>query len=132
MKQLQDGMVKWKNCLSAFCRELLLGINGVAIEFEWNIFPRFTPPQTLQEIPNDLQKRNIEPEKFTDRIIFISMLNDIDWTSKGNDEICISNSEKSRLSRRSSRRDTGRSSVLEAKRSDVENQSTLVEEGGIP
>ena len=41
-----------------------------------------------------LQKRNNEPEKFTDRIVFMSMFNDIDWTSKGNDEICISNSEK--------------------------------------
>ena len=30
----------------------------------------------------------------TDRIIFMSMFNDIDWTKKGNDGICISNAEK--------------------------------------
>ena len=49
--------------------------------------------QILQKIQNDLRERNIEPEKFTDRIIFLSMFNDIDWTRKGNDGISISNSE---------------------------------------
>ena len=37
---------------------------------------------------------------------------------------CTSNSEKSRRTRRISRKDTGRSSVLETKRSGMENQST--------
>ena len=45
--------------------------------------------QIFQEIHNDLRKRNIEPEKLTDRIIFMSMFNVIDWTRKGNDGICI-------------------------------------------
>ena len=54
----------------------------------------FLSLQILQEIHKDLRKRNIEPDKFTDRIIFMSMFNDIDWTRKGNDGICISNSEK--------------------------------------
>ena len=48
----------------------------------------------FRKIQNDLRERNIELEKFTDRIIFMSMFNDIDWTRKGNDGICISNSEK--------------------------------------
>ena len=61
----------------------LLGIDGEAIEFECNIFPGFTSLQILQEVQNDLQKRNIEPEKFTDRIILMSMFNDIGWTRKG-------------------------------------------------
>ena len=43
---------------------------------------------------NDFRKRNIEREKLTDRITFMSMFNDIDWTRKGNDGICISDSEK--------------------------------------
>ena len=47
-----------------------------------------------QKIQNDLRERNIEPETFTDRIIFMSMCNDNDWTRKGNDGICISNFEK--------------------------------------
>ena len=33
-------------------------------------------------------------KKFTDRIIFMSMFNDIEWTKKRNDVICSSNSEK--------------------------------------
>ena len=90
-KQLQDGKVKWNN-LSAFYGQLL-GIDGEAIEFEWNIFPGFTSMQILQEIQDDLQKRNSKPEKFTDRIIFMSMINDSAWRRKGNDEICMSNSE---------------------------------------
>ena len=40
------------------------------------------------------RKRNIQLEKFKDRIIFMSMFNDIDWTRKGNDGICISSSAK--------------------------------------
>ena len=68
----------------------LLVIDGEAIELEWNIFPGFTSLQILQETQNDLQKRTIEPEKFTE-------FNDIDWTRKGNGEICISNSEKVKM-----------------------------------
>ena len=41
------------------------------------------------EIQKDLRKRNIEPENFTDLFIFTSMFNDIEWTRKGNDGICI-------------------------------------------
>ena len=33
--------------------------------------------QILQEIQNNLQKRNVEPEEFTDRIILMSMFNDV-------------------------------------------------------
>ena len=48
----------------------------------------------LQKVQDDLQKRNIEPEKSTDRIIFMSMFNDVDSTREGIDEICVSDSEK--------------------------------------
>ena len=41
-----------------------------------------------------MQKRNIKPEKFEDRIIFMSMFNDIDCTRRGNEDICPSNAEK--------------------------------------
>ena len=72
----------------------LLGIDGEPIEFEWNIFPGLTSIQTLQKIQNELQERNIEPVKLEDRIIFMSMFNDIEWPRKGNEEKCVSNSEK--------------------------------------
>ena len=41
-----------------------------------------------------MDKDLIQPEDFKDRIIFMSMFNDIDWSQKENDEKCISNSEK--------------------------------------
>ena len=48
----------------------------------------------FRKTQTDSRERNIEPEKFTDRIIFMSMFNDIDWTRKGHDGICVSNWEK--------------------------------------
>ena len=41
-------------------------------------FPGFTSLQILQEIQRDLAGKNIQPEEFKDRIIFMSMFNDID------------------------------------------------------
>ena len=32
-----------------------------------------------------LKSRNIDPEQFGDRIIFMSMFNDIDWNKKNNE-----------------------------------------------
>ena len=60
----------------------------------------FSPLEILQEVQKILQKWNINPEEFTDRIIFMPMFNDIDWTRKGNDGICIPNSEKLRNTRK--------------------------------
>ena len=48
----------------------------------------------LQKNQKDQQDRNIKPEKFEDRIIFVSMFNDIEWTKRGNPEQFISNSEQ--------------------------------------
>ena len=45
----------------------------------------------LQEIQKDLEEQNIQPENFKDRIIFMSMFNDILW--KSDDQNCISNAE---------------------------------------
>ena len=56
--------------------------------------PGLTSLQIVQKIQVDLQERNVELEKFEDRIIFMSMFNDIEWTKKGDDENCISKSEK--------------------------------------
>ena len=69
-----------------------MGIDRQAIEFEWKIFQGFSSLSILQEIQQDLEKKNIQPEECKDRIIFMSMINDIEW--KTNDENCISNSEK--------------------------------------
>ena len=64
------------------CKELQ-GIDGEAIEFEWIILPRFASLQIFQKIEKDLRERNIAPEEFTDRIIFMSIFHDIEWTREG-------------------------------------------------
>ena len=63
------------------CRELL-GIDGEPIEFAWNSLPGFTSLQILQKIQEHLNVCQTRPEKFEDRIIFLSIFNDIDWTRK--------------------------------------------------
>ena len=82
MNDSKDAIVRWEGQVGEFkmspSYKELLGIDVEAIGFEWNNFPGFSSLQILQEIQNDLW--NIESEKFTDRIIFMSMLNDIDWT----------------------------------------------------
>ena len=42
----------------------------------------------------DLERKNTEPENFEDRIMFMSMFNDIEWQK--NDEICISNAKNAK------------------------------------
>ena len=58
-----------------------LGINGEPIEFEWSIFPGF---YVIGDDPENLQDRNIEPENFEGRIVFMSMFNDTDWMEREN------------------------------------------------
>ena len=93
-KQIEDGKDKWRNFDG-----VLLAENYWALmqnQLNWSgIFSQDIPHgRFVQKIQNDLQERNIEPEQFGDRIIFMSVFNDIDWTTKGNGEKCISNSEK--------------------------------------
>ena len=42
------------------------GIDGEPIEFEWNIFPGFSSLGILQKIQEDLKRKNIKAEEFTD------------------------------------------------------------------
>ena len=88
INESKDAIVRWEGQVEEFkmspSYKDLLGIDGEAIEFECNISRGFSSLQVLQEIQNDLRKRNIEPKKFTDWIICMSMSNDIDWTIKGN------------------------------------------------
>ena len=69
-----------------------VGIDGKAIEFEWKNFRGFTALTVLQQIQKDMQNKNIPPEKFEDRIIFMSMFNGLLW--KKHDQNCISNAEQ--------------------------------------
>ena len=70
-----------------------LGVDGEAIEFEWKISQELQHRLFLQQIQKDMQDRNIPPEKFEDRTIFMSMFNVI--ILKKDDQNCISYATKS-------------------------------------
>ena len=67
------------------------GIDGEAIEFKWNLFPGFTSIEILRHIQKDLNARHLNPAQLVRRILLVSMFNDIDWTKKGNFDVCVSN-----------------------------------------
>ena len=57
-------------------------------------FPGHTTVEILGAIQTHMTVRKTRPEEFEDRIIFMSMFNNIDWTSNGNYKECFfSNSE---------------------------------------
>ena len=57
-------------------------IDGEPMEFEWNIFPGFTTLLLCNKVQELLSGLSVTPDKFTGRIIFMSMFNDISWRSK--------------------------------------------------
>ena len=58
-----------------------IGIDGEAIEFERNKSTGCSSLSILEEIQQDLETWRIQPEEFEDRIIFMSMFNDIEWNT---------------------------------------------------
>ena len=54
-------------------------------------FPGFTTLQLSQEVKHLLLRLNETPEKFTGRIIFMSMFNDVSWGSRDTEKECESN-----------------------------------------
>ena len=63
--------------------------NGIRVEY----FPGFTALQLCHKIQELLSRSSVTPEKFTRRIIFMSMFNDILWVSKDNEQECESNAQ---------------------------------------
>ena len=66
-------------------------IDGEPMEFEWNIFPGFNSLQLYGKVTDLLSRLGETPEKFTGRILFMSMFNDISCDNKGNEKECESN-----------------------------------------
>ena len=64
---------------------------GEPMEFEWNIFPRFTTLQLCSKVQEFMSKMSEEPEDFTGRIIFMSMFNDISLGSQDHEQECDAN-----------------------------------------
>ena len=54
-------------------------IDGERMEFEWNIFPGFSTLQLCNKVQEFMSKMSEKSERFTGRIIFMSMFNDISW-----------------------------------------------------
>ena len=68
-------------------------LTGEPMEFEWNIFSGFNTLQLSQLVKELLLRLRVEPQKFTGRIIFMSMFNDISWGSRDNKEECLANAK---------------------------------------
>ena len=98
MKDSPGAMERWKGQVEDLKKYSSyqdgVGLDGEPIEFEWKIVQGFSSLPLLREIQNDLETKSIKPEEFTDRIIFMSIFNDIVWKKK--DENCISNAEEVR------------------------------------
>ena len=52
-------------------------MDGKPMDFEWKIFPGITTVGILNQFQKMMGELQCEPENFTDRIIFMSMFNDI-------------------------------------------------------
>ena len=94
---LCSGWEKWEKILLRPGRAKLNGIrkhhfkdmnriDGMPTEFQWKIFPGITTLGLLEKIQSPMRDLQCEPEHFKDRIIFMSMYNDIAWREKGSAE----------------------------------------------
>ena len=66
-------------------------IDDEQMEFEWNIFPRFTTLQLCNKVQEFMSKMSDQPEEFQGRSICVSMFNDISWGSEDKEQECESN-----------------------------------------
>ena len=94
MNENPQSNIAWEDRLTWFKSSseyrALDRIDVEPMEVEWNIFPGFTTLQLCSNVQELLSRLSVEPEKFTGRIIFMSMFNDISWGSKDNKEECES------------------------------------------
>ena len=56
------------------------------MELEWKILPGFKTAAMLKEIQNKMGELQCDPADFKDRIILMSMFNDIEWEARGSEE----------------------------------------------
>ena len=105
-------------------------IDGEPKEFEWNIFPGFTTLQLCHKVQELLSRSSVTPEKFTGRIIFMSLFNDITWGSTDNERVCIANATLVSLFAKYVQQGVGHSSHLDQKRSGILHTSVNHEENG--
>ena len=97
MNENPQSHTVWENRLTWFKSSseyrVMDRIDDEPMEFEWNIFPRFTTLQLCDKVQQFLSKMSEKPEKVTGRNIFMSMFNDISRGSKDNLKKCESNAQ---------------------------------------
>ena len=85
-KMGDDPIATWKSKIQWYSQnnhfQDVDRIHGDQTEFEWKIFPRITTLGLLEKIQSLMRDPQCEPEHFKDRIIFMSMFNDIDGKQK--------------------------------------------------
>ena len=79
--QSWKNKIKWYSETNFFTE--LNRIDGKPMEFEWKILPGFKTAAVLKEIQNKMGELQCDPADFKDRIIFMSVFNDIDWEARG-------------------------------------------------
>ena len=96
-KMGDDPLATWKSKIKCYSENNhfkdMNRIDGMPTEFEWKIFPGIMTLGLLEKIQTPVRVLQRELEHFTDRIIFISIYNDIAWQEKGNEERCEYNSQ---------------------------------------
>ena len=132
----RDAITRWEGQveefkMSPFYKELMR-IDGEAIEFEWNISQDFRHCKFFKRSRMICAKGTSNMRNSQTG----SSSSQCSTTSSGQEKETIRFvfriENKSRRARRNSRRDTGRSSFLETKRSGMEKQSSLLRESGLP
>ena len=126
--QTLHGKTDWRKSSPEY--RALDGIDGESMEFECNIFPRFTTLQLCSKIQELLSRLSVEPEKFTGQIIFMSMFNDISWRSKDNNKNANQVLSSFLCMRRDFQQDNGHSSDLDQKRNGLLLMKTVHKENG--
>ena len=85
-KMGDDPIATWKSKIKCYSENNhfkdVNRIDGMPTEFEWKIFPGITTLGLLEKIQSLMRDLQCEPEHFKDRIIFMSMYNDIAWGEK--------------------------------------------------
>ena len=91
MNENPQSNYAWEDKLTRFKRSsqyrTLDTVDGEPMEFEWNIFPRFTTLQLISKVRESMTKMG-DPSQFKGRIIFMSMFNDIIRGSEDNEREC--------------------------------------------
>ena len=91
-KMGEDPFATWKSKIKWYSENNhfmdMNRIDGMPTEFEWKRFPGITTLCLLEKIQSLMTDLQCEPEHLTDRIIFMSMYNDIEWKAKGSKERC--------------------------------------------